>query len=122
MTHVSEMQNEVNPYIVETGGWFGPKADRETAESLKKTKAENKERMKKFAAKKTALRQLKATLQAQAQTEKIKGKNKALDEQIRQIDEQMKLLKEQVGGNRRQPPIHEHRVVPEHLRIEDGPV
>ena len=118
MTHVCEMQNEVNPYIVQSIWPFGPKADPKTAERLNKTKAENRERLTNLAARKSRLKQLKKTRQAQVQNEKINGKNKALDQKIKQIDKQIAALEKQtvVNGQPEQQPR-----IPEHRRLENGP-
>ena len=118
MTHVCEMQNEVNPYIVQSIWPFGPKATPEATQHLNKTRAENKGKIKHFAARKAELKQLKATLQAQAQTQKIQDKNKALDAQIKQIDEQIKVLKGQTGVNDRPEQLPR---IPEHRRLGNGP-
>ena len=112
------MQNEVNPYIVQSIWPFGPKADPETAERLKKTKAENKGKAVDLAARKKRLQQLKKTLQAQAQTEKIDGKNKALDQKIKQIDKQIAALEKQTGVNDHPEQLPR---IPEHRRLENGP-
>ena len=124
MTHVCEMQNEVNPYVVQTGWWFGPKASPEATKNLQKTKAQNRESIKKLDARKAVLKELKATLKAEAQTQKIQDKNKALDAQIRQIDETINVWKGQVRPKQqlgmRGPPERTLPRVPETHRLENG--
>ena len=109
MAHVSEIQNEVNPYIVQTGGWFGfgPNASPEATKHLKATKTERAARMKKLADKKNEMKTLKKTLLAQTQTQKIQDENKALDASIKQIDQQIKVLKGQVTPQQNGPPLRQ---------------
>ena len=136
MTHVCEMQNEVNPYIVQTNddtmnlsriGWFGTKPHPEAAQKLKESKTQNKAKNKKLAAAKARLRQLKATQQTEAEHQKIEHKNHALDAAIEQLEQQIEVMERQVQAKDKKgkllvddPPERPAPTVPPHRRIGNG--